>query len=328
MKRLQLVAIPGAEHVGAHLLYAASEMNLETRLHNSAKAFHGPRWKQRVNWWLRGRLPSRLDEFSAELVAACREFRPDALVTTGIAPVHAAALEEIGRLGIPRVNFLTDDPWNRWHRAPWFLRALPHYDRVYSPRRANLDDLRGLGCSGVSYLPFAYSPQIHFPDDAAAPLADHDVVFVGGGDRDRIGPVLALIAAGISVALYGGYWDRHPSTRKFARGFVDPAQLRRVIGGSKVVLGLVRRNNRDGHSMRSYEVPAMRGCLLTEDTAEHREILGDTVYYFRDHKELGENARLLLADDALRARLSQAAFERVTGGENTYRDRLQVLLTI
>jgi len=78
--------------------------------------------------------------------------------------------------------------------------------------------------------------------------------------------------------------------------------------------------------MRSYEVPAMRGCLLTEDTPEHREILGDTVYYFRDNRELVENARALLADDVLRARLSQAAYARITDGGNTYRDRLEKMM--
>ena len=319
MKRLLLVAVPGAEHVGAHFLYAAKEMGLEARLHNSEDGYRGPLWKRRINWWLRGRLPGRLDEFSAGVVESCREFQPDAIITTGIAPLSAAALEEIGRLGIPRSNFLTDDPWNRWHRAPWFLRALPRYDRVFSPRHANLRDLEKLGCAGVSYLPFAYSPEIHFPDSAAVPLANHDVVFVGGGDRDRMGPVIALIEAGRSQLQRAGC-----GCRSYAGTLVSVARDRlhhhdRVIND---------QSNRDGHSMRSYEVPAMRGCLLTEDTAEHREILGDTVLYFRDHRELVENARALLADHALRARLAQAAYARVTGGGNAYSDRLKAMLAV
>jgi spore maturation protein CgeB len=324
--KLLIVGNPGVEHVGAHFLNAAGQMGIKAHCFDSAKAFDDNVWKRRFNWWLRGRRPGLLQESGEEMAASLYLARPNAFLTTGIAPVSEFALKQAGQLGIPRLNFLTDDPWNRAHRAPWFLRALRLYDHVFSPRRANLDDLRRHGCKEVTYLPFAYAPEIHFPDEGAVPLLDHDVVFIGGADLDRMLPVLALIDAGIRVALYGGYWDRDSRTQPFARGFVDPAGLRRVIGGSKVVLGLVRRANRDGHSMRTYEVPAMRGCLLTEDTAEHREILGDTVYYFRDHKELVENARGLLADDALRARLSQAAHARITGGGNTYRDRLEAML--
>ena len=79
--------------------------------------------------------------------------------------------------------------------------------------------------------------------------------------------------------------------------------------------------------MRSYEVPAMRGCLLTEDTAEHREILGDTVLYFRDHASLVAEARRLLADASLRRQLADAAYARITGGGNTYADRLRDMMS-
>ncbi len=321
--KLLIVAQTGAEHVGAHLLRAAKTLGHDARVLDAASAYTGPTLLKRMNWWLRGHLPSRLREFSAEVVAEARAFAPDVLLTTGIAPVSREALREIR---VPRYNFLTDDPWNRAHHPPWFLRALPEYDRVFSPRRAMLDDLLKIGCADVRYLPFAYSPEIHFPDPSPVPLEGHDMVFVGGGDRDRFPPVAALLAAGIEVTLYGGYWDRESTTRAHARGFVDPAGLRRVIAGSKVVLGLVRRANRDGHSMRSYEVPAMRGCFLTEDTAEHREILGDTVLYFRDREELVAQARRLLSDGSLRARLAEAAYARVTGGGNTYGDRLSSML--
>ena len=123
------------------------------------------------------------------------------MLTTGIAQVSSEALDEIR---LPRSNFLSDEPWNRAHRAPWFLRAVPRYDRVFSPRRATIADLRALGCADVRYLPCAYSPEIHFPEASPASLDGHDVVFIGGGDADRRPPVNALIDAGIEVALYGG----------------------------------------------------------------------------------------------------------------------------
>ncbi|MDZ7380079.1 MAG: glycosyltransferase, partial [candidate division KSB1 bacterium] len=138
-----------------------------------------------------------------------------------------------------------------------------------------------------------------------------------------------LIRAGFKVALYGGYWERYLSTRKFARGHADPRTLRKAIGGAKVALCLVRHANRDGHVMRTFEIPAMGGCMLTEDTAEHCEIFGEegqAVVYFRTIPEMIEKLRWLLDHPAERARLARAAHALVTTGCHTYRDRLVTML--
>ena len=66
----------------------------------------------------------------------------EALLVTGIAPLTASALELLGKASVKVANYLTDDPFNEMHKSPWFLKSLPNYFTVFSPRRANLDDLR------------------------------------------------------------------------------------------------------------------------------------------------------------------------------------------
>jgi len=327
-KRLLLVGNPENIHVGGHLVEAAASLGVETRLCDSRQAFAAPRWLSLWNWHMRGQRPSRLRDFGESVAAACRDFAPDGLLTTGIAPVETRALMAIGEMGIARLNFLTDDPWNPAHRAPWFMEALPHYDQVFSPRRSNLGDLMECGCGRASYLPFAYAPSQHFPGPPQSGLAS-DVIFVGGADRDRRPIIAALIAAGMRVALYGGYWDRFRETRAFHRGHADPQTLRQATAAAKIALCLVRRANRDGHVMRSFEIPAMGACMLAEDTEEHREIFGpngEAVVYFRSIPGMIEKARRLLKRPGERQRLARAAHARITGGRNTYADRLADML--
>jgi hypothetical protein len=100
-----------------------------------------------------------------------------------------------------------------------------------------------------------------------------DIVFVGGGDSDRVPYFAALVRAVFSVALYGTHWDRFAETRRLTRGQLPIAELPKGIP-ARIALCLVRRSNRDGHCMRTFEVPAVGGCMLKEDTEEHREILG------------------------------------------------------
>jgi spore maturation protein CgeB len=331
-QRLLLVGNPEGVHVGAHLYEGAQAIGVPVGLCDTRKAAEGPRWLVSLNWRLRRHRPSRLRSFSENLVQACRDFRPTWLLSTGLAPIDKQALIGIRDLGIMRLNYLTDDPWNPAHRAPWFLDALPHYDHVFSPRQSNLETLRAHGCREVSYLPFAYSPSQHYSErvqpEEEAMLAS-DVIFVGGADRDRLPLVSALIAAGLRVALYGGYWNRYPETRTHDRGHADPSILRKATAAARIALCLVRRANRDGHVMRSFEIPAMGACMLVEYTEEHREIFGpdaETVVYFRSIPEMIDKVSWLLDRPAERQRLAAAAHSRIVNGCHTYRDRLAAML--
>ena len=330
---LLVVGNPDPVHVGAHFKSSAEALGLQAVICDLTEAYDGTLWQNRVNWWLRGRHPTRLQEFSAKVLETCQEVRPTWLLATGIAPIEEATLKEIGRLKVRRLNYLTDDPWNPTHRAPWFLRAVTQYDFVFSPRRAMLSDLRAQGCLSACYLPFAYMPETHFAeapatDSERAQLAS-DIVFAGGADRDRVPYMQALLQAGFKVALYGGYWERYPQTSRAARGHADAATLRKAVSAAKVSLCLVRHANRDGNVMRSFELPAMRACMLTEDTVEHREIFGndgEAVTFFRTREEMVEKLRWLLTHDDERRRLKEAAHRVITTGHHTYCDRLEAML--
>ncbi len=325
-----LVGNPGPEHVGRHFHDAADELGIETVFLDLRRAHASP--LQKVSWHLRGHRPGRLQAFSRDVVRACRDVHAACLLVTGIAPPSASALAEIASLGTVCMNFLTDDPWNPAHHAAWFVRALAHYDHVFSPRTANIEDLRALGCPGVSYLPFAYAAAHHVRLLNAGPGGQDptcDVVFVGGADRDRVGWVSALLRAGFGMECYGGYWDRFPETRGCARGMAAPDRLADVLRRGKVVLCLVRRANRDGHSMRTFESAAMGACMLVEDTEDHRRLFGpdgEAVRYFRSREELVDRAGWLVGDEAERSRLAATAQALVIGGSHSYRDRLRSML--
>jgi hypothetical protein len=334
---LVIVGNPGPEHVGHHLLTAAREIGLPVSLCDSGQAYQAPGAVAKLNWMFRGHRPSRLGSFSRSVLRECTASGATSLITTGLAPVNAETIAVLGGHSgghtMARINFLTDDPWNPAHAAPWFMRALPRYDFVFSPRRANLADLRAAGCTNVSYLPFGYAPAIHFPEPPASPAEaqqyDSDVVFAGGADSERLPYMAALIRAGIRLALYGGYWGNHPETRAFSRGHASAPVLRKAVGGARIALCLVRRANRDGHAMRTFELAAMGACVLAEDTEEHREILGPdgtSAVYFRSPEEMVGKTRELLTDEGLRGRMALAVRQRILATGNTYRDRLVAML--
>lgn len=330
-RKILLIGNRGGTNVGGCFEAGARAVGLETCFVEMKRAFEAPVLLRRFNWILREKRPTWMGRFNAETLKACHAYRPEHVLATGLVPLEARTLRTLGDAGIATANYLTDDPWNPAHKASWFLEGLPLYRKVFSVRQSNLDDLRRLGCR-AEYLPFAYSPDLHYHEDGSSDEARRvasDVVFAGGADADRVPYITALAARGIRVGLYGGYWERYAETRALSRGQADPRTVRLAISNAKIALCLVRRANRDGHSMRSFEVPAIGACMLVENTDEHRRIFGEegrAALYFTSVSQMVEKADVLLKNAALRDRLAKTAHALITGAPNTYADRLRAIV--
>lgn len=322
----------GGTNIGGSFERAALAAELDVQVIEPREAMEAPTWLRRFNWHLRGHRPTWLNQFSSRAVEFCLRHESEAVVVTGIAGLSADALKQLSKAGVRVANYLTDDPWNPAHRAPWFLNALPEYYAVFSPRQANRGDLAALGCSKVSYLPFAYDPALHFPEEPSDNERENfstDVLFIGGADEDRVPVCVAIAASGLSLAIYGDYWDRSELARPFWRGYANPSTLRKATSAARVCLCLARKANRDGHTMRSYEVPAMRGVLLAEATDDHKDMFGEEgALYFRDTPEMIIKAKWLVAHQPEARQMAVKANARIMTGANTYRDRLETILAV
>jgi IS1 family transposase len=332
--RLLIVGSRGGTNVGDSLARAAVRLGLKHQFVEARRAFAAPRLVRLVTWRLGGHRPPRLRTVSRDVVAACLKWRPRWLLSTGLAPIDASTLSQIAHLGVTRLNYLTDDPWNPGFRSRWFMQALRQYDCVFSPRRANLEDLARHGCAAVTYLPFGFDPELCFLQEPATPGERNDlaadVMFVGGADEDRVPYLSALTRANVNVAVYGDYWDRYAETRRCNRGHADPATVRKATSASKVSLCLVRQANRDGHVMRSLEMAAMGACMLVQDTEEHRTLFGphgEAAVYFRTIPEMLRELHWLLENEDERRRLSTTVQRRIRQGGHSYDDRLRTMLS-
>jgi spore maturation protein CgeB len=81
--------------------------------------------------------------------------------------------------------------------------------------------------------------------------------------------------------------------------------------------------------MRTFEVPAMGGCLLAERTSDHERLFGrdgECVLYADTPAKAVAQVRRLLDRPAERDRLAAAAQQLIVTGPHAYRDRLAVIL--
>ncbi len=328
---LAIVGNAGGTNVGESLRRAAISAGYPVLFFDAREARGGSRVLRAFTWRFADRKPPLLERVAAKVVSVCAKARPQLLIATGAAPLTQEALRKLRALGVICINYSTDDPWNPAQIASWHLCALPAYDIVFTPRRANIADLNRLGCASVHFLPFAYDHTLFTPAEVTAGTPEYDVLFVGGADRERLAFMQVFMRAGLEPALVGDYWERYRATRPYALGHKPPPVLRDLTAAAKVNLCIVRRANRDGHVMRSFEIAAIGGCMVAEDTVEHREIFGpegEATVYFRDAKEASECTRALLCSSAERRRLAAGLHRRIVGGAHTYAHRLGTMLEI
>jgi spore maturation protein CgeB len=329
--KLALLGTMGGTHIGGSFARGAAKLGIESIWFDADQSWAGPRLLRSLSWHLGDRRPLHLNRFSNEVVEACARVKPEFLIATGMAPLTESALRALRELGIVSVNYSTDDPWNPTMRSNWHLRALPLYELIFTVRRSNLDDFRRLGCSKVHHLPFGYDETLFASSVQSFDTHSHDVLFVGGADSDRAAFMAEFMRHGPPVALAGGYWERYSAFRPYALGTKAPQAIHALTAAAKVNLCLVRRANRDGHVMRSFEIAAAGGCMLAQDTDEHREIFGpegEATIYFGDAKEAAEGTRALLYDSSERRRLAAGLHRRIVGGAHTYAHRLATMLDI
>ena len=97
-----------------------------------------------------------------------------------------------------------------------------------------------------------------------------------------------------------------------------------------MVLGLLRQANGDQSTDRSYEIGAIGGCGLYQDTEEHRQLLHNypNEGFFKDPQELTRCVKEVIADTALQLRLRAIGEEAIRKPENTYAARLETILKV
>lgn len=262
------------------------------------------------------------------LVSALARAKPDAILFVKCDDLHATTYAAIRAAHkAPILVYHPDDPWNQAHlfrRGPSHARAdvqIRHADAVFLWARHLVTRAAAEGAQRAFYLPFACDPMLH---GAVAAVTEQeradlgaDVTFVGNWDPEReawLGPVAD---AGIDLAIWGnGYWRgrcRHLGLQEAWRG-------RELFGGeqakaafaSKIMVNVLRKQNKGACNMRTFEVPCTGAFMLHERSSEAAAYFppGEACGDFGSPEELVGEIQRWLADPDGRARIAAEGHRR------------------
>lgn len=208
--------------------------------------------------------------------------------------------------------FYPDNPFSFWNgnSNSNVLLSLPYYDHIFIWEHSLIPQLKAAGAHRVSYFPFAYdSKQTTLTVSVTKEeqeLYSSEVCFIGTWDEEREWWLRALIAMmpDVDLALWGNRWEdcftQDDPLKKYFRGVaVYGQEMLKVMGCSEIALNFVRKQNLEGHNMRTFELLASGTFMLTQRTRAHTsspfredisivcfstlEELCQKIRYYRDH---------------------------------------------
>jgi spore maturation protein CgeB len=254
---------------------------------------------------------------SAHLRAEIGSRRYDIAFVDGgelLGPEHVAWMKSVARTV---VNFNQDNPYvgaegRKWRR---FLRAVPDYDLIVTPRASSAAAARELGAKRVMEVTFAADEVVHRPPQPR-PGRDLDVVFAGTWMPGR-GPLLVrLLELGVPLRIFGPRWSKAPDYPALApavtEGFLGDREYVDTIARAKIGLAVLFKGNRDLHTTRSLEIPAIGTLLCAERTADHAAMYrdGEEAVLWDSAEECAALCLDLLRDEPRLERIARAGHAR------------------
>lgn len=276
--------------------------------------------------YLRKRLEERLTE-------KVKRYNPDMTLVTRCETLSEEAIGELKRhTKQALLNIYTDSPMvfpGPYDRRLW--GALRVYDTVLTFGQNLTPIFYQLGAKRVEWLPFAYDPDFHQPrqlgqEDAA--LFRAPVAYIGAYGPLQAQWLTPLVPLGLTI--WGVHWHHLPYGHPLracwqqSRGYGE--EMWKPIVGAGVVFNLVRAEHGCSHSMKTFEIPACGGMMITNRS--HEQLLffkeGKDAVFFDGQEEALDKVRFYIAHEAERERIRQSGLKAVA--PHSYASRASALV--
>jgi spore maturation protein CgeB len=220
------------------------------------------------------------------------------------------------------VNYNIDDPLGRRDGARFnaYRMSQPDYDLSVVMREHNIDEAKKLGAKNVMRVYMTADEVAHAPRKISA--EDHqywgsEVLFLGTWMPERGAFLLDLIERGVPVTIRGSSWNKAPEwpllKSYWKSGAVYGDDYAKAIQCARVNLGLLSKGNRDKHTTRSLEIPALGGLLCAERTDEHLAMYkeGEEALFWSNAEECASVCLMALQHESKRKKIAEAGHQKV-----------------
>jgi spore maturation protein CgeB len=276
-------------------------------------------WMHRITWKLGGQYFAPWIKRSLPRALAGKHY-DIAYVDSG-EWVTPGIIELIRRCADKVVNYVIDDPFGNRDAARFtaYRKSLRFYDLCVVVRPDNAREAQAAGARKVLRVFMSADELAHAPRAISAEDRQRwgsEVLFLGTWFPERGPFLLELLQKGVPVTIRGTNWHKAPEwpalKAAWKGGAIQGDDYAKAIQCAKVNIGLLSKGNRDLHTTRSLEIPALGGLLCAERTSEHLGMYleGKEALFWGDVAECASACRWALDHEEERSRIAAAGQRR------------------
>ena len=229
------------------------------------------------------------------------------------------------------VNIYPDNPFDRNYFNDIsnnnLFKALKYFDYFFTYSKKIQKKLKLiLPTNKIIYLPFAHDPAIHKRKNFFCKNL-YDISFIGTADKCRYNIVRQL--TDYKIVIGGNGWDRYKQLKNVVYlGGINPQLSATVIRKSTISLNLLRKQNYDSHNMRTFEIPAMGGLMLTKRSAEQNNFFRENIdcLMYENFKDLNNKIKSVLKNKSKFEKIKNNGYK--LSKKYTYLSNVRIILKL
>lgn len=267
---------------------------------------------------------------SINTILIAKEFKPDIVIVCRCERLTAKIIYELNLISkYGCINIYPDSPivipGNGIYRIE---SSFAEYKKIFTFSKSLIPVFYQLGATNVGWLPFAHSPFHHNINNKISNNFLSDIAYLGSWGRIQENWI-NLTKNLYTMRIYGPGWKRSECLFSKISYLPDEGIGRRMsfaIQNSKVIFNLVRAEHGCAHSMKTFEIPACGGFMLSNWTEEQSMFFLDEVQcvYFNSQDDYLSKLNFYIKNDTVRDRIIINGFNEVK--KHTYEKRVLSIL--
>ena len=227
------------------------------------------------------------------------------------------------------VNIFPDDPLDTKNSVisnKNFIDCISEFDLFCIWSKKILKKLKKKFKSNILYLPFGYdSLNINKIIKKKLKLKNQ-IFFLGTYEKERFVTLNYIIE---KKKIYGGNWSRFREKKirnSVISNHIYGQKIYNLMNSSAITLNILRKQNLSSHNMKTFEIPAYNGLMLTTRSKEQNTFFKENIscFMYSTKKELNKKIRFIFKNKKIAKKVRNSGNIKVKN--HNYINRVKYLI--